>query len=52
MFKLDMQLGMQTIAAAYGYCGIESPANQWGATHLVNNPEEIMDILFPEKRIK
>jgi phosphoglycolate phosphatase len=39
--------GMDTIAAAYGYCGLDSPANQWGATYLVNNPEEIMDILFP-----
>lgn len=38
--------GMHTIAAAYGYCGEESPAHSWGATYLVQNPSEIEDILF------
>jgi phosphoglycolate phosphatase len=38
--------GMHTIAAAYGYCGDDSPAHSWGATYLVQSPHEIEDILF------
>ena len=41
--------GMQTIAAAYGYCGHESPAHSWGANYLVQRPFELMDIILPKK---
>lgn len=38
--------GMKTVAAAYGYCGNETPPNQWGADFLINSPIELIDILF------
>jgi phosphoglycolate phosphatase len=39
--------GMQTIAAAYGYCGCEEPPESWGADYLVRHPLELLEIIFP-----
>jgi phosphoglycolate phosphatase len=36
---------MRTIAAAYGFCGGESPPDQWGADHLIARPLELIDVL-------
>lgn len=41
--------GMQTIAAAYGYCGCDEHPEAWGADYLVNHPRELLEIIFPSK---
>lgn len=41
--------GMQTIAAAYGYCGCEEPPEAWGADYLVRHPLELVEIIFPKR---
>lgn len=41
--------GMQTIAAAYGYCGCEEPPEAWGADYLVQHPLELLEIIFPNR---
>lgn len=41
--------GMQTIAAAYGYCGCEEPPEAWGADFLVHHPLELLQIIFPSR---
>ena len=41
--------GMQTVAATYGYCGCEEHPETWGADFLVNNPLDLMQIIFPNK---
>lgn len=41
--------GMQTIAAAYGYCGCEEPPEAWGADYLVRHPLELLEIIFPSR---
>jgi 2-phosphoglycolate phosphatase len=41
--------GMQTIAAAYGYCGCEEPPEAWGADYLVRHPLELLEIIFPKR---
>jgi N-acetyl-D-muramate 6-phosphate phosphatase len=41
--------GMQTIAAAYGYCGCEEPPEAWGADYLVRHPLELLEIIFPNR---
>ncbi len=33
--------GMPSIAAAYGYCGVEHPPHLWGADALVEDPSEL-----------
>jgi phosphoglycolate phosphatase len=35
--------GMPSIAAAYGYCGVESSPHDWGADALVEHPTQIWD---------
>lgn len=40
--------GMNTIAAAYGYCGCEEPPEAWGADYLVRHPKELLEIIFPQ----
>jgi 2-phosphoglycolate phosphatase len=37
--------GMVTVAAAYGYCGLESPPQDWGAHHLIQHPKELLEFL-------
>lgn len=37
--------GMVTVAVRYGYLGISSPPEQWGAHHLINHPSEILSLL-------
>lgn len=37
--------GMLTVAAGYGYCGVEDPPHAWNADHLVANPEELFTLL-------
>ena len=41
--------GMQTIAAAYGYCGCDEPPEAWGADYLVRHPLELLEIIFPNR---
>lgn len=41
--------GMQTIAAAYGYCGCEELPEAWGADYLVRHPLELLEIIFPHR---
>ncbi len=36
---------MRTVAAAYGFCGCDSPPEQWGADHLIAQPLELLDLL-------
>jgi len=37
--------GMQTIAAAYGYCGSSLPPAEWGADHLVDSTAQLQQLL-------
>jgi phosphoglycolate phosphatase len=37
--------GMMTIAAAYGYCGKESPPGDWDADHVVETTAELRRLL-------
>jgi phosphoglycolate phosphatase len=41
--------GMQTITAAYGYCGCDEPPEAWGADYLVYHPLELLEIIFPSR---
>ncbi len=36
---------MRTVAAAYGFCGEESPPRSWGADALVDEPRELLLLL-------
>ena len=36
---------MDSIAALYGYLGIDNPPHSWGATALIDKPSQIIDIL-------
>ena len=36
---------MITVAAAYGYLGIEAPPDSWQAHFIVNHPEEVLGLL-------
>jgi len=36
---------MRTIAAAYGFCGGDTPPGQWGADYLIEQPLELIDVL-------
>jgi phosphoglycolate phosphatase len=38
--------GMITVAAAYGYCGAESPPSGWGADHVVDGPLDLHPLLL------
>jgi N-acetyl-D-muramate 6-phosphate phosphatase len=38
--------GMQTVAAAYGYCGCEEAIEDWGADHIIHHPLELRNIVF------
>lgn len=37
--------GMRSVAAAYGYLGLEKPPEQWGADVVVNSPGELLQWL-------
>lgn len=41
--------GMKTVAAAYGYCGCEEPPEAWGADFLIQTPQELLQIIFPDR---
>ena len=41
--------GMKTVAAAYGYCGCKEPPEAWGADFIINNPLDLLQIIFPNK---
>lgn len=47
--KAGKAAGMQTVAAAYGYCGCDEPPETWGADFLVNHPLELLHIIFPSQ---
>lgn len=36
---------MRTIAATYGFCGGESPPQEWGADHLIADPLELLEVI-------
>ena len=38
--------GMQTITAAYGYCGDVEPPESWNADFIVYDPKDLISILF------
>lgn len=40
--------GMLTVAAAYGYCGCKEPPEAWGADYIINNPLDLLAIIFPK----
>jgi phosphoglycolate phosphatase len=40
--------GMQTIAAAYGYCGNTEPPEAWEADFIAYDPKDLQTILFTE----
>ncbi len=39
--------GMQTVAAAYGYCGCKEPPEAWGADYIIHHPLDLLQIIFP-----
>jgi phosphoglycolate phosphatase len=41
--------GMQTVAAAYGYCGCKEPPQAWGADYIINSPLDLLKIIFPNR---
>jgi N-acetyl-D-muramate 6-phosphate phosphatase len=41
--------GMQTVAAAYGYCGCKEPPEAWGADYIVHHPLDLLKIIFPNR---
>jgi 2-phosphoglycolate phosphatase len=41
--------GMQTVAAAYGYCGCKEPPGAWGADYIIHTPLELLKIIFPSR---
>lgn len=41
--------GMLTVAAAYGYCGCKEPPEAWGADYIINNPLDLLQIIFPNR---
>ena len=41
--------GMKTVAAAYGYCGCKEPPEAWGADYIINQPLELLSIIFPHQ---
>ena len=40
--------GMKTCAARYGFLGCAEPPEGWGADFLVNDPRELLAIVFPK----
>lgn len=40
---------MRTVAAAYGFCGEESPPHSWGADALVTEPRQLLFLLGAER---
>mgnify|MGYP000048775941 FL=1 len=41
--------GMQTVAAAYGYCGCKEPPEAWGADYIIYSPLQLLKIIFPNR---
>jgi phosphoglycolate phosphatase len=41
--------GMQTVAAAYGYCGCKEPPQAWGADYIIDSPLDLLKIIFPNR---
>ena len=37
--------GMITVAAAYGYCGTDLPPAMWHAQHIVDSPQQLLQLL-------
>jgi phosphoglycolate phosphatase len=42
--------GMATVAAAYGFCGEESPPRSWGADALIDRPLDLITVLALKTR--
>jgi phosphoglycolate phosphatase len=43
--KAGKAAGMMTIAAAYGYCGTDSPPETWDADCVVESPDRLAQVL-------
>lgn len=37
--------GMKTVAAAYGYLGLEVPVSEWQADHIIHEPMELLPVI-------
>lgn len=37
--------GMRTVAAAYGYLGVDSPVSDWAADHTIDSPRDLIRLL-------
>ncbi len=37
--------GMLTVAAAYGYLGLDSPVSDWAADHIIDSPADLIRLL-------
>ena len=37
--------GMKTVVVTYGYCGGETPPEQWGGDYLIHTPQELLALL-------
>lgn len=44
--------GMQTVAAAYGYLGIEIPVHEWDADLTIQSPSELHDLVGLEPSVR
>jgi phosphoglycolate phosphatase len=42
--------GMPSIAAAYGYCGVDNPVDSWGADAIAEHPSQIWDAIHTLNR--
>lgn len=38
---------METVAVRFGYLGVEAPIETWGADHIVDHPDEIIQLCEP-----
>ena len=43
--KAAIAANMDSVAALYGYLGINSPPEAWGATYLIVNPSDLLNII-------
>lgn len=37
--------GMTTVAVRWGYLGVDTPIEQWGADWIINSPQQLLDLI-------
>ena len=42
--------GMGTVAAAWGYLGAGEPVSAWGADHVIERPDQLLNLLAMKRR--